>query len=184
MNTHVLILENKSSISRSLRPVLIILCYFQQLRRQARLRREYLYRKSLEEKERTIYERKKKLKAALEGMGSRLFMLFLADILSVFLSEFLCQVCNIPMALNWLLSTILVYQIFARNFFRFTLETLGVIHTFGACQGKSFKALPVAVGRWILLRKHILLSYVKASTAGAVGVKLTTSLRVIWCLPK
>lgn len=82
MNTHVSILENKSSISRSLRPVLIILFYFQQLRRQARLRREYLYRKSLEEKERTIYERKKKLKAALEGMGNRLFMFF-------FFAEFL-----------------------------------------------------------------------------------------------
>lgn len=84
MNTHVLILENKSSISRSLRPVLIILFYFQQLRRQARLRREYLYRKSLEEKERTIYERKKKLKAALEGMGSRLFMFLFAEFLRFF----------------------------------------------------------------------------------------------------
>ena len=40
---------------------------FDQLRRQARLRREYLYRKSAEERERSIYERKKKLKAALEG---------------------------------------------------------------------------------------------------------------------
>lgn len=39
---------------------------FDQLRRQARLRREYLYRKSAEERERSIYERKKKLKAALE----------------------------------------------------------------------------------------------------------------------
>lgn len=84
MNTHVLILENKSSISRSLRSVLIMLFDFQQLRRQARLRREYLYRKSLEEKERTIYERKKKLKAALEGMGSRLLMFFLPDILVFF----------------------------------------------------------------------------------------------------
>ena len=84
MNTHVLLLEDKSSISRSLRSVLIILFNFQQLRRQARLRREYLYRKSLEEKERTIYERKKKLKAALEGMGRRLFMFFSADILGFF----------------------------------------------------------------------------------------------------
>ena len=83
-----------------MRPVLIILFYFQQLRRQARLRREYLYRKSLEEKERTIYERKKKLKAALEGMGSRLFMFLFAEFLRFFFSEFLCQVCNIPMALN------------------------------------------------------------------------------------
>ncbi|KAJ7376713.1 snoRNA-binding rRNA-processing protein imp4 [Desmophyllum pertusum] len=36
------------------------------LRRQARLRREYLYRKSAEEQERSTYERKKKLKTALE----------------------------------------------------------------------------------------------------------------------
>ncbi|CAH3179468.1 unnamed protein product, partial [Porites evermanni] len=36
------------------------------LRRQARLRREYIYRKSVEEKERSTYERKKKLKIALE----------------------------------------------------------------------------------------------------------------------
>ena len=141
MNTHVLLLEDKSSISRSLRPVLIILFYFQQLRRQARLRREYLYRKSLEEKERTIYERKKKLKAALEGMGSRLFMFFLCWISDVFfLRVFLCQVCNIPMAINRLLSTILVYQIFARIFFRFALETLG-IHSYilGLVREKALK---------------------------------------------
>lgn len=39
-----------------------------QLRRQARLRREYLYRKSQEDKERSILERKRKLRDALEGM--------------------------------------------------------------------------------------------------------------------
>mmetsp|Transcript_16216 Transcript_16216/g.50955 ORF Transcript_16216/g.50955 Transcript_16216/m.50955 type:complete len:291 (-) Transcript_16216:47-919(-) len=36
------------------------------LRRNARLRREYIYRKSLEGKERTVYEKKRKLKEALE----------------------------------------------------------------------------------------------------------------------
>lgn len=46
---------------------LILFIVFEQLRRQARLRREYLYRKSAEEKERSTYERKKKLKTALEG---------------------------------------------------------------------------------------------------------------------
>ena len=35
------------------------------LRRNVRLRREYLYRKSLEGKERAIYERKKRLREAL-----------------------------------------------------------------------------------------------------------------------
>ena len=40
---------------------------FTQLRRQARERREYLYRKSLEDKERTIYERKRKIQSALDG---------------------------------------------------------------------------------------------------------------------
>ncbi len=38
-----------------------------QLRRQARLRREYLYRKGLEERERAIQERKDKLKKAVQG---------------------------------------------------------------------------------------------------------------------
>ncbi|OBZ86415.1 U3 small nucleolar ribonucleoprotein IMP4 [Choanephora cucurbitarum] len=36
------------------------------IRRNTRLRREYLYKKSLESKERTIYERKQKIKDALE----------------------------------------------------------------------------------------------------------------------
>ena len=36
------------------------------LRRQVRLRKEYLYRKSLEDQERTILEKKKKLKRALD----------------------------------------------------------------------------------------------------------------------
>lgn len=36
-------------------------------RRTARLRREYLFRKSLEGKERELYERKERLKKALAG---------------------------------------------------------------------------------------------------------------------
>lgn len=36
------------------------------LRRNARLRREYLYRKSLEGKEKEVYEQKRKIKKALE----------------------------------------------------------------------------------------------------------------------
>ena len=38
-----------------------------QLRREARLRREYLYRKAREEAERTAQERKDKVRRALEG---------------------------------------------------------------------------------------------------------------------
>ena len=38
------------------------------IRRTARLRREYLYRKSLEGKEKVKYEHKRALKKALEGM--------------------------------------------------------------------------------------------------------------------
>ena len=38
------------------------------LRRQARLRREYLYRKSVEEQKRTIVEKKRRLKTALDDM--------------------------------------------------------------------------------------------------------------------
>ena len=37
------------------------------IRRNARLRREYLYRKSLEGKERAAYERKRVIRQALEG---------------------------------------------------------------------------------------------------------------------
>lgn len=57
--------------------------YILQLRRQARLRREYIYRKSIEDRDRTILEKKQKLKNALDGMMSialldveKLFWLF------------------------------------------------------------------------------------------------------------
>lgn len=40
------------------------------LRRQARLRREYLYRKNLESQEHSILQRKRKLKRALEDGNS------------------------------------------------------------------------------------------------------------------
>lgn len=40
------------------------------IRRNARLRKEYLYRKGLEGKERTAYEHKRKVRQALEGMPS------------------------------------------------------------------------------------------------------------------
>jgi hypothetical protein len=43
----------------------------QVLRRQIRERREYLYRKSLEDKEATVQERKHRLRAALEGGALR-----------------------------------------------------------------------------------------------------------------
>ena len=38
-----------------------------QLRRQARLRREYLYRKSVEDKERSVLERKRKIQDSITG---------------------------------------------------------------------------------------------------------------------
>ena len=40
---------------------------FFQLRRQARQRREYIYRKSIEDRDRTIQEKKEKIKRALDG---------------------------------------------------------------------------------------------------------------------
>lgn len=40
------------------------------IRRNARLRREYLYRKSLEGKERAEYERKRKIREALDGANN------------------------------------------------------------------------------------------------------------------
>jgi hypothetical protein len=42
------------------------------LRRQARERKEYLYRKSLEGKEKELYEKKRKIRQALEGNFSKL----------------------------------------------------------------------------------------------------------------
>jgi len=38
-----------------------------QLRRHARLRREYLYRKSVEDKERTVLDRKRKIQDSIAG---------------------------------------------------------------------------------------------------------------------
>ena len=38
-----------------------------QIRRQARLRREFLYRKGVEERQRAIQEKKDRLKRALDG---------------------------------------------------------------------------------------------------------------------
>jgi hypothetical protein len=46
------------------------------LRRSTRLRREYLYRKSLEGKERSLYEKKRKIKQALAGLFVCLFFFF------------------------------------------------------------------------------------------------------------
>ena len=43
----------------------VFMCF--QLRRQARLRREYIYRKSVEDKERSIQEKKDRIKHALES---------------------------------------------------------------------------------------------------------------------
>lgn len=41
------------------------------LRRNVRLRKEYLYRKGLEGKERAAYERKRLIRKALEGAGEQ-----------------------------------------------------------------------------------------------------------------
>lgn len=41
------------------------------LRRNSRLRKEYLYRKSLEGKEKEYYDKKRKIKEALQGMSSQ-----------------------------------------------------------------------------------------------------------------
>jgi len=37
------------------------------LRRQARLRREYIYKKSIEQRQKTIDDKKKRLKQAIDG---------------------------------------------------------------------------------------------------------------------
>ena len=51
-----------------------------QLRREARLRREYLYRKAREEAERTAQERKDKVRRALEGTCVPRFPIFSRDL--------------------------------------------------------------------------------------------------------
>ena len=48
-----------------------------QLRRQARLRREYLYRKSLEGRKKAIQDKKDRLRQALEGMFNSYSQVFL-----------------------------------------------------------------------------------------------------------
>ena len=45
-----------------------------QLRRQARLRREYIYRKTIEERDKSIQEKKEKLRSAIEGRFSKYTM--------------------------------------------------------------------------------------------------------------
>ena len=66
------------------------------LRRNARLRREYLYRKSLEGKDREEYERKLKIRRALEGQPlvqrrciSKDIVLHFSDIWRIWMSSVL-----------------------------------------------------------------------------------------------
>ncbi len=56
------------------------------IRRNTRLRREYLYRKSLEGKERVKYEHKRKIREALEGEPCPAFWLHAGRLLSCSLS--------------------------------------------------------------------------------------------------
>ena len=52
----------------------MVLLFFFQIRRQARLRREYLYRKGVEERQRAIQDKKDRLKKALDGEFLTLLM--------------------------------------------------------------------------------------------------------------
>lgn len=64
---------SQTSGSRSLKKrcylanVVPALCVLLQLRREVRLRKEYLYRKAQEDRLRSIEEKKQKLKSALDG---------------------------------------------------------------------------------------------------------------------
>lgn len=62
------------------------------LRRNARLRKEYLYRKSLEGKEKELYEKKRKIRQALEGMHDTHYGLFFFSLM--FLSEEIKSLVN------------------------------------------------------------------------------------------
>ncbi len=57
------------------------------LRRNARLRKEFLYRKSLEGKEKVAYERKLLIKKALAGTINLLQLCFFSSFLSFLLLE-------------------------------------------------------------------------------------------------
>ncbi len=57
--------------------------YVFQLRRQSRLRREYLYRKGVEERERIIQDKKDRLKRAVEGQIKKTKMLWEIKVLNV-----------------------------------------------------------------------------------------------------
>lgn len=60
------------------------------LRREVRLRKEYLYRKSLEDQRRRIQEKKQKLKYALDGMDNVVVIISCFKLLnqsSVFIKE-------------------------------------------------------------------------------------------------
>ena len=46
-----------------------------QLRRQGRLRREYLYRKGVEQREKAIQDKKDRLKRAIEGEDNEVYSL-------------------------------------------------------------------------------------------------------------
>ena len=55
------------------------------LRRQARLRREYIYRKTIEQRQKTIEDRKKRLKQAIDG--SRIFILLLRYLFLIYIEN-------------------------------------------------------------------------------------------------
>jgi len=46
------------------------------LRRQARLRREYIYRKSIEQRQKTIEDKKNRLKQAIDGIEKEIHSLY------------------------------------------------------------------------------------------------------------
>lgn len=52
------------------------------LRRQARLRREYIYKKSIEQRQKTIEEKKTRLKQAIDGIEKS--MIFLSCLIFCF----------------------------------------------------------------------------------------------------
>lgn len=68
-------------------------------RRNARLRREYLYRKSLEGKDREVYEKKRKIREALRGdfffPSTFPFICFILSQLSFTINMLICYMLNI-----------------------------------------------------------------------------------------
>lgn len=60
-------MDNKTIVSVFVIEIYVDINFCDQIRRQARLRREYLFRKAQEEQKRAVNEKKQQIKRSLDG---------------------------------------------------------------------------------------------------------------------